>query len=340
MGHRPPHLIYLALILVFLGRNAAGAQDSRSELAKLFDAAREQSNLRGQSEAAFRLAGDIRIWTDKKHPARGKYLLIWTPATKWKEQIVFKDYSRTRIGEGKQFWQIRSTDYEFPLAFDLDSLLDFRKGLNLQPLDQLSRAPSEKVNDVEAQCVNSVSAVGFARTFCFYISSGALAKYHPSREPPNSALKLGSMEFTQFQVWNGKVFPRTLRGFHGKDLFLEVNFEEIQVAPTLPPDYFSVPKDATVWAYCPGSQRSVVRRVNPFYPESARRKHEQGTVTLYAIIEGDGSVSNLRVVQSAGAELDQAALSAVAQWTYRPSVCGGPAGRQETLIDVIFSLRL
>src|SRR5579864_3742617 len=137
MGHRPPQLIYLALVLIFLAGSAASAQVSQSELAKLFETASDRENLRGQSEAAFRLAGDVRIWTDKKHPAEGKYLLIWTPATKWREQIAFKGYSRTRIGEGKQFWQVRSIEYEPPQIFDLDSLLNFRDHLTLKLLDQL-----------------------------------------------------------------------------------------------------------------------------------------------------------------------------------------------------------
>lgn len=83
MGHRRPQLICLALVLIFLGVNAASAQDSGSELAKLFETASDRENLRGQSEAAFRLAADVRIWTDKKRRTEGKYLLIWTPATKW-----------------------------------------------------------------------------------------------------------------------------------------------------------------------------------------------------------------------------------------------------------------
>jgi len=222
----------------------------------------------------------------------------------------------------------------------LDSLLNFRDRLTLQPLDQLIRTPSEKVNGFQVQCIKSVPGVGFPHTFCFDASNDSLVMYRLSGERQNSVLNLDAMEFAQFQAWHGKIFPRTLRGFRGKDLFVEVDFEEIQIAPNLRPDYFSVPKDATVWAYCPSSQRSVVRRVNPFYPESARQRHEQGTVALYAVIESDGSVSHVRVVQSAGAELDQAARSAVAQWTYTPSSCSNAAGREETLIDVIFSLRL
>lgn len=48
------------------------------------------------------------------------------------------------------------------------------------------------------------------------------------------------------------------------------------------------------------------------YPARAKRRHEEGTVTISFVIYADGSINNLKVVQSSGSQiLDQAALRAI-----------------------------
>ncbi len=81
-------------------------------------------------------------------------------------------------------------------------------------------------------------------------------------------------------------------------------------------------------------------RIQPVYPQAARARGVQGTVILYAIIEDDGHISNLRMAHSAGTELDQSAANAISHWRYeRTSSCADATGRTETFIDVIFSLQ-
>lgn len=60
----------------------------------------------------------------------------------------------------------------------------------------------------------------------------------------------------------------------------------------------------------------------PVYPEIARIAHVEGTVVLEAIVDPTGRVGHLRVVRSIPL-LDAAALDAVRQWRYTPSVLNG-----------------
>ena len=82
----------------------------------------------------------------------------------------------------------------------------------------------------------------------------------------------------------------------------------------------------------------IVRRVQPVYPEIARREHLQGTVRLHAIIGKDGSISQL-VVLRGYCSLAQASIKAVSQWSYTPTLLLGQPVEVDTTIDVIFSLR-
>jgi len=63
----------------------------------------------------------------------------------------------------------------------------------------------------------------------------------------------------------------------------------------------------------------------------------QGTVRLHAIISKDGTIQQLEVI-SGPALLQQAALDAVRQWRYKPTLLNTEPVEVDTTIDVVFSL--
>ncbi|HKD10278.1 MAG TPA: TonB family protein [Bryobacteraceae bacterium] len=75
----------------------------------------------------------------------------------------------------------------------------------------------------------------------------------------------------------------------------------------------------------------------PPYPALAKASRTQGTVKLQAIIAADGAVRDVRVL--AGSPLlAMAAVDAVRQWRYQPTLLNGVAVEVLTEIDVIFNL--
>jgi protein TonB len=81
----------------------------------------------------------------------------------------------------------------------------------------------------------------------------------------------------------------------------------------------------------------ILNRVQPQYPPLARQTRISGTVRLHAIISKDGSIQQLEVI-SGHPLLQQAALDAVRQWRYQPTLLNGEPVEVDTTIDVIFSL--
>jgi protein TonB len=81
----------------------------------------------------------------------------------------------------------------------------------------------------------------------------------------------------------------------------------------------------------------IVRRVIPVYPPLAKQARVQGTVKLIGIIATDGTVQQLHVI-SGHPLLIQAALDAVRQWVYRPTMLNGEPVEVESPIDVNFTL--
>ncbi len=104
-------------------------------------------------------------------------------------------------------------------------------------------------------------------------------------------------------------------------------------APPPPPK--ATPKRITVGGQVQAAH--LVNRVQPVYPPLARQTRINGTVKLHAIIGKDGTVQQLQVV-SGHPLLVQAALDAVKQWRYQPTLLNGEPVEVDTEIDVIFTL--
>jgi protein TonB len=81
----------------------------------------------------------------------------------------------------------------------------------------------------------------------------------------------------------------------------------------------------------------LIRKVQPEYPALARIAHVSGTVRLRAIIGIDGRIRELEVL-SGSSFLQGAAVAAVREWRYRPTLLNGQAVEVETLITVNFVL--
>ena len=81
----------------------------------------------------------------------------------------------------------------------------------------------------------------------------------------------------------------------------------------------------------------LLKKVIPVYPPLARQARVSGTVQLIGVIAKDGALQQLQVV-GGHPLLVKAALDAVRQWIYRPTLLNGHAVEVIAPIDVIFSL--
>ena len=80
-----------------------------------------------------------------------------------------------------------------------------------------------------------------------------------------------------------------------------------------------------------------VRDVEPVYPAEARQAGVRGAVVVRITIGTDGTVNDAQVVRSVP-PLDQAALNAVREWMFEPTVVAGKP--VEVVMDVLVNFTL
>lgn len=84
--------------------------------------------------------------------------------------------------------------------------------------------------------------------------------------------------------------------------------------------------------------KRIVTKVDPVYPEAARRAGTEGLVVLDAVIAPDGSVKRLRPISGPDL-LVKSATEAVQSWKFEPYLASGKAVEVETTIAVEFRLK-
>jgi TonB family protein len=85
------------------------------------------------------------------------------------------------------------------------------------------------------------------------------------------------------------------------------------------------------------SERLILEKVAPGYPEQALRAGLQGSVVLEALIGRDGNIRDIKLIRGSFL-LGKAAYQAVRQWRYQPWVVNGRAVEAQTFVTVDFRL--
>jgi periplasmic protein TonB len=81
-----------------------------------------------------------------------------------------------------------------------------------------------------------------------------------------------------------------------------------------------------------------IRQVSPVYPETARLARVEGLVVIEAVIGATGDVVDAKIIRSTPL-LDDAALTAVRQWKYTPTLLNGVPVPVVMTVTVTFTLR-
>ena len=124
------------------------------------------------------------------------------------------------------------------------------------------------------------------------------------------------------------------RGFTGVFVFVHEDFRYVGwramgAVPNL------LPKRIRVGGNVQASK--MIHQVLPSYPIGAKAKHVEGTVVLHVVINKDGSILEAQALLGPE-ELRKAAVDAVQQWRYQPTLLNGEPVQVDTTISVLFSL--
>jgi len=83
----------------------------------------------------------------------------------------------------------------------------------------------------------------------------------------------------------------------------------------------------------------LINKVQPVYPEIARKARVQGVVIVEAIIDKQGNVTDSRILRGLPMGISEAAVAAIGRWKYKPATLNGRPVAVYLTVTVTFTLQ-
>lgn len=333
-----------SLVLALLAALASGAfclgTEDKVGPESLLTQARKLQDLWSEGTPAVKVRTEIKILYADGKTAPGYYVVTWISPERWRDELEFSNYTRVRIHNSKGYWQQSTLGYMPEIIFELDSILNSISALTVQPKESLGEVKARDKDGVQQKCTEVKRAKETDRVLCFDATNGGLLSVdHPmaeNQDPP----EISRVEYSEFKNLGDKLIPYQIHAFRGRKMSVTAGVTEMTPITEADPGLFAPPTNSDFWPVCNDVQSAeLVNRVQPIYPTSARSKHEEGTVVFYGVVEADGTISHLTLIQGASPSLQSAAADAVRQWRYKPASCGSTPIRIPYSIRVSFRLQ-
>jgi TonB family protein len=328
-------LIFTCFILLpaawCAGKEAAGGPEA------LISRARSQGDLWTEGTQPTIMRADLQVSDARGNLVHGDYVFYWVSPSQWREEIRFANYARIRVRDAKGYWQTSGVAYQPEVIFQVDKLLHLKDTAKVGTKQSLGKVRSEKNDGVLQNCTLVKWQSSIDRNLCFDEASGSLLSIDYPTGATQNTPEITRIEYSAFTAVAGKLVPYEIRALKGAKVVADVKVSQISKMTEENPALFTAPSDAEFWAQCDDIQEEeLVNQVLATYPPGPKLNHEQGRVIIYAVIETDGSLSRLAIIQHVSPVLDADALAAVRQWRYKPASCGKMPIRTETSIATDF----
>jgi protein TonB len=331
------------LVLAFFAALTSGTfclgKDDTASPESLLTQARKLQDVWSDGTPAVKVQTKIEILGPKSKALLGQYTVIWVSPSRWREELEIADYKRLRVHNSRGYWQQSTQRVQPEIIFQLDSILDFKTVLQIGDKQSLGKVKTHDKDGVRQKCAEVKWAAGTERVLCFDEAIGSLLSVEYPRHEHQNPPEISRVEYGAFNKLGDKRIPYEVHAF--RDRAVIVTAKVVDVAPMTEddPTLFAPPPNSEFWAKCDVMKSpELVNRVQPNYPATARTRGEEGRVIFYAVIEADGTVSHLTLIQRATPTLEFAAADAIRQWHYRPAICGSIPIRLETSLPVDFHL--
>jgi len=302
--------------------------------------ARKLQDVWSDGTPAVKVRTEIEILDAKGKTTPGRYVVTWISPSRWSEELEIRDYKRLRVHDSKGYWQLSTLSFQPEIIFQLDSILDFKTALKVGAKQVLGKVKIRDRDGVRQECTEVKWATGTERILCFDGASGNLLSVEFSRSENRNSPDISRVEYSVFNKLGDKRIPYEMHTFRDRAVFVTTKILDVTPITDDNPGLFVAPANSEFWPQCTDMQDpELLNRVQPRYPTSARSNGEQGRAVFYAVIEADGTLSHLSLIQRATPTLESAAADAIRHWHYKPAICGSMPIRMETSIAVDFWLQ-
>lgn len=322
--------IILALAALVFSPIARCASKKEAVISETLVAKARSQQVWDEQTPALRLKAELGVTNADGTTAQGDYIFDWVSPTQWREEIKFANYARLRVRDANGYWQKSTLDYQPMLVYELSGMLHVKDVLRIRSLQTLGKVKSRDKNGTRESCVAVNWARATDRVLCFDESSGGLIGVEYPQKDRQAPPPISRIEFGLFHSAGGKLVPFEVRAFKDGKIVATEKVREVTEVKEVNPALFNPPGDAVLWPQCDDMQDAEPVERAPLNYSPAIRSMAAKRVILYGVVEENGSLSHVTIIQGANPEMNTAAFEAFRHWRYKPAQCGQTPIRVET----------
>jgi len=320
-------LFFACILLTNTFHCAAQGKEGSSEA--LVERARSQQ-LWAEGTPPLRIRAEIQVASASGDMAQGDYTYDWVSPSQWREQIHFANFDRLRVHDANGYWQKSTLDYQPALIYYLSGLLYLKPVLKVRATQTLGKIKSREKDGLRQDCVEVKWPLAVDRILCFDDANGTLIRIeYPQAERATPGIT--RIEFSDFHSAGGKLVPCEIRSFKSKNLMASVKVLEVSEVKEVNTTLFNAPQGAELWPQCDDMQDAVpIYRGGQNSALNPRANRMPTRIILYGVVEADGTLSHVKVIQGADVNANTIAFENFRRWRYKPAQCGQAPVRAET----------
>jgi len=319
---------------------------------EILDAAFARYHLLGPAPTPWHLSAMVTVFDSKgEHPQQGTLDMIYAGPKEWRVRYDLPDFKQTRTRtktEDGLFLEGDQTDVPYLLGLAYHQM--FHPAPSARDYEGVTPAIREaKFDTTTLTCVmlnGRIDDVAKPENIPLGLFPGYCVG--PDRPTLRIAYFFGGdtvAVYNKIGRFRGNEVPTDLSVMMGGKKMVEVQVTELQAVTNLPEDTFAHGPEAHLVSNGPAGvagtvwEGHILKKVEPYYPERARRNRVQGAVLIHAVIGRGGNMQELRLISAPDVDLAAAAMVAVREWKYRPTLLNGIPASVSTTITVNFNIR-
>lgn len=319
-----------ALILVAIP--ALCKSEKEQAATTIINRAKQLSDIRADGSPSFRLRASFKALNKDAAPTEGTYTEVWVSPDRWRIEVAAGDAKTVIVANGAKQWTAVS-DTVIPAGVE-EIGLRMNGPMYTPETFKIDRVEVRDIGSQHVRCIESPPDLDGARaTVCFDLVEGLPAL----RGGPAGAGGVRSVKrdctFSDYQKFGEKMFPHVVKCSEGQVPVFESTVLELSPERAPDPALFVPMAGSREWVNC----HHITRGPGALYaPDPRIVKRGDATVAISFLIGADGKPRELKVVRSADAVTDKAALDAVRLWIFRPALCEGQPMEVAIVVTVHF----
>jgi TonB family protein len=341
-------LLLMATTAAFAAESHKVASPLPKDPAVLLALAEQHNGLSGPGLKPWHIQATYQLYDAKGKPTeQGAFEEWWEGPNKYKISFYRPSYHIEIVANAKGTYVSGNAELPYP-EYLVQRLFTSPVSTKLPAKGMHFNFNKEKFGKMTLDCVEEIPKglhpTGIHRinlafpTYCVNTITPMLRIYGSYGQSLAQLVNVGSLE--------GRYLPMNAVIYNNGIKLLNIHLVKGESAAQWSRALFTPPKGASLETTLPDTLFESAKVLaghkiagqDPVYPESAKENHEQGTVSLAAIITKNGRIRSLIVTSAPAMSLADSALVAVKTWKYKPYLLNGRPVNVQTTIQVIYTL--